>query len=90
MDPDVLSGHDKVLVLPVLGRLARTRCAKIALRASGTNIDATAPPPSKLSKKTNDNPVSVLLTFSAACILLAGDTEETAEEYVNNGPYTSC
>jgi len=53
-------------------------------------MDATALPPSKLSKKTSDNPVSVLLTFSAACILLASDTEETAQEYVNNGPYTSC
>jgi hypothetical protein len=86
-DPHVLGGHGKVLILPILGRLARTLYARIALRASSTNIDVLAPPPSELSKKTNDSPGGVLLTFSAACTLLASNTEKTVEEYLNNGPY---
>jgi competence protein ComEC len=47
-----------------------------------------APPLGELFKETNDSFVAILLTFGAARVLLAGDAEKKAEEYMSNGPYT--
>ncbi len=41
-----------------------------------------------LFEETNDNSVGILLTYSSARVLLAGDTEKKAEEYMSNVPYT--
>jgi beta-lactamase superfamily II metal-dependent hydrolase len=49
--------------------------------------DVISPPPDKLFSETNDNSVGILLTFGASLVLLAGDAEKKAEEYMNNGPY---
>ncbi len=58
---------------------------------SGTRADVISPPTEAeggLFKETNDNSVGVLLTFGTARVLLAGDAEKKAEEYMSNGPYT--
>ena len=49
--------------------------------------DVISPPPAKLFSETNDNSVGILLTFGASRVLLAGDAEKKAEEYMSNGPY---
>ncbi len=54
----------------------------------GMQVDVISPPPGELFKETNDNSVGLLLTFGTARILLAGDAEKKAEEYMSNGPYT--
>jgi competence protein ComEC len=54
----------------------------------GTNADVIAPPPGELFSETNDNSVAILLTYGTARILLAGDAEAKAEEYMAAGPYT--
>ena len=46
-----------------------------------------APPPGALFSETNDNSVGILLTHGSARVLLAGDAEKKAEEYMSNGPY---
>jgi competence protein ComEC len=38
--------------------------------------------------ETNDNSVTILLTYGTARVLLAGDVEVREEEYMANGPYT--
>ena len=50
--------------------------------------DVISPPPDKLFSETNDNSIGILLTFGTARVLLAGDAEKKAEEYMSNGPYT--
>ncbi len=45
------------------------------------------PPPGELFSETNDNSVGILLTHGSARVLLAGDAEKKAEEYMSNGPY---
>jgi competence protein ComEC len=47
-----------------------------------------APPPGELFSETNDNSVTILLTYGTAHILLAGDAEAREEEYMAGGPYT--
>ena len=46
------------------------------------------PPPGALFSETNDNSVALLLTYGLARVLLAGDAEAKAEEYMANGPHT--
>ncbi len=46
-----------------------------------------SPPPGELFKETNDNSVGILLTSGTARVLLAGDAEKKAEEYMSNGPH---
>ncbi len=46
-----------------------------------------APPPGELFSETNDNSVGILLTFGTARVLLAGDAEKKAEEYMSNSPH---
>jgi competence protein ComEC len=41
-----------------------------------------APPPGELFSETNDNSVTILLTYGTAHILLAGDAEAREEEYM--------
>ncbi len=53
----------------------------------GVRVDVVNPPP-ELFSESNDNSVAVLLTYGAARILLSGDAEEKAEEYMARGPYT--
>lgn len=64
--------------------------ARAGLRLDWGGVDATvvAPPPEELFSDSNENSVSVLLTYGEARILLAGDAEEGEEEYMANGPYT--
>jgi hypothetical protein len=45
------------------------------LRAGGALEDVIAPPPGELFSETNDTLVAILLTYSAARVLLAGDAE---------------
>jgi beta-lactamase superfamily II metal-dependent hydrolase len=57
----------------------------------GVAVDVVNPPPDSqggLFSESNDNSVGLLLTYATARILLAGDAEEKAEEYMANGPYT--
>jgi hypothetical protein len=48
--------------------------------------DVIAPPPGKLFSETNDNSVAILLSYSTARVLLAGDAEGRKEEYMAGGP----
>ncbi len=50
--------------------------------------DVITPPPGELFSETNDNSVAVLLTYSMARVLLAGDAEAREEGYMASGPYT--
>ena len=54
----------------------------------GVRADVIGPPPGELFSETNDNSVAILLTYGTARILLAGDAEAKAEEYMAGGPYT--
>lgn len=57
----------------------------------GVRADVIAPPTDAeggLFSETNDNSVGILLTYGTARILLAGDAEAKAEEYMANGAYT--
>lgn len=57
----------------------------------GARVDVISPPPDYeggLFSGSNDNSVALLLTYGSARVLLAGDAEEKAEEYMANGPYT--
>ena len=49
--------------------------------------DVIAPPPGELFSEPNDNSVAILLTYSTARPLLAGDAEAREEEYMADGPY---
>jgi beta-lactamase superfamily II metal-dependent hydrolase len=53
-----------------------------------TTVDVISPPPDRLFEEANDNCVSTLLTFGSSHILLTGDAEKKAEEYMSSGPYT--
>ena len=50
--------------------------------------DVIVPPPGELFSKTNDNSVSILLSYVTACVLLAGDAEAKDEEYMAERSYT--
>lgn len=57
----------------------------------GTKANVIAPPTDAeggLFSETNDNSIGILLTHGSAHVLLAGDAEKKAEEYMSNGPYT--
>lgn len=57
----------------------------------GVSVDIISPPTDAeggLFSESNDNSVGVLLTYGTARVLLAGDAEEKAEEYMATGPYT--
>lgn len=57
----------------------------------GVDVAAIAPPTDAeggLFPDSNNNSVSLLLTYGTARILLAGDAEEEEEEYMANGRYT--
>src|SRR3712207_5548105 len=47
----------------------------------GARTDVIAPPPGELFSETNDNSVTILLTYATARVLLAGDAE-VKEEYL--------
>ncbi len=44
-----------------------------------------SPPPGELFTETNDNSVAILLIFGTGRVLLAGNAERKAEEYMSNG-----
>ena len=54
----------------------------------GVEVDVLGPPPGELFSETNENSIGLLLTYGSARILLAGDAETKAEEYMSNGPNT--
>ncbi len=57
----------------------------------GTDVAVVAPPPDSdggLFSDSNENSVSLLLTFGEARVLLPGDAENQAEEYMSMGLYT--
>ncbi len=55
--------------------------------AGGSYTDVISPPNGTLFSETNDNSVSILLTFGTARVLLAGDAEK-GEEYMSSGSHT--
>ncbi len=61
--------------------------AGMQMQWGSTHADVIAPPPGALFSETNDNSVGILLTHGSARVLLAGDAEKKAEEYMSNGPY---
>lgn len=65
--------------------------AGMRMEWGGVLVDVINPPPASgegLFDNSNDNSVGVILTYGPARVLLAGDTEEEAEEYMASGPYT--
>ena len=58
----------------------------------GTNVRVLSPPAGNLYEDANENSVSTLLTRGSARVLLAGDAENKAEEYMSThgdtGPLT--
>ena len=54
----------------------------------GTDVTVVAPPVGELFSDANENSVSLLLTFGEARVLLTGDAENQAEEYMSTGRYT--
>ncbi|HET7480692.1 MAG TPA: ComEC/Rec2 family competence protein [Rubrobacteraceae bacterium] len=71
-------------------RVEEARAGKL-MDWGGVDITVIAPPPDAgggLFEDSNDNSVSLLLTYGTARILLAGDAEAKEEEYMANGPYT--
>ena len=54
----------------------------------GTKADVISPPLGELFSETNDNSVGILLTFGTARVLLAGDAEKKAEEYMSGEGHT--
>jgi beta-lactamase superfamily II metal-dependent hydrolase len=57
----------------------------------GTEVDVVAPPPESeggLFSDSNENSVSLLLTFGEARVLLTGDAENQSEEYMSTGRHT--
>ncbi|MGH3089905.1 MAG: ComEC/Rec2 family competence protein [Rubrobacteraceae bacterium] len=58
---------------------------------AGVRVDVINPPSDAeggLFGESNDNSVGLILTYGTARVLLAGDAEEQAEEYMASGPYT--
>jgi beta-lactamase superfamily II metal-dependent hydrolase len=51
-------------------------------------VDVLSPPPGEAFPDSNENSIATLLTFGEARVLLAGDAEGKAEEYMANGPHT--
>jgi hypothetical protein len=45
------------------------------LGSGGAKIDVITPPPVQLFSETNDNSVAIVLSYSTARVLFAGDTE---------------
>lgn len=65
--------------------------AGLRLDWGGTDVVVVAPPPESeggLFSDSNENSVSLLLTFGEARVLLTGDAENQAEEYMSTGLYT--
>lgn len=62
--------------------------AGLKLNWGGTDVSVVSPPPGDLFAESNENSVSLLLTFQKARVLLTGDAENQAEEYIGTGPYT--
>ncbi|BBL80467.1 hypothetical protein RxyAA322_23210 [Rubrobacter xylanophilus] len=54
----------------------------------GVRVDVLNPPPGGFFSGSNDNSVALLLTYGRARVLLGGDAEQRAEEYMASGPYT--
>jgi competence protein ComEC len=72
---------------------ARVFEARAGLRLDwgGTDVVVVAPPPESeggLFSDSNENSVALLLTFGEARVLLTGDAENRAEEYMSTGLYT--
>lgn len=65
--------------------------AGLKLDWGGTDVAVVAPPSDSeggLFSDSNENSVSLLLTFEEARVLLTGDAENQAEEYMSTGRYT--
>lgn len=61
------------------------------LEWGGLDVDVINPPPASgegFFAESNDNSVGLIITYGKARVLLAGDAEEQAEEYMASGPYT--
>ena len=72
-------------------RGVRDKGLKVEVLRAGRQMDwggVIAPPPGELFSETNDNSVAILLTYGAACVLLAGDAEAREEEYMARSPCT--
>lgn len=99
VDKVYLSGDEKgTLTYNAFLRGVRDEGSEVELARAGTRMDwggvradVISPPTDAeggLFSETNDNSVGLLLTYGTARVLLAGDAEERAEEYMANGPYT--
>lgn len=63
--------------------------ARAGLRLDWGGAEATVvAPPGELFSDSNENSVALLITFGEARVLLTGDAERAAEEYMSTGPYT--
>lgn len=62
--------------------------AGMRLDWAGMRVDVLNPPPGSTETESNENSVAVLLTYGRARVLLAGDAEKGAEEYMASGPHT--
>lgn len=73
------------------GASVKTARSGMQMDWSGVDVTVLAPPTDAeggLFPDSNNNSVSLLLTYGTARILLAGDAEEEEEEYMANGRYT--
>lgn len=64
--------------------------AGVEMNWGGTDVAVLSPPPEGeggLFGESNENSVSLLLTFEEARVLLTGDAENQAEEYMSTGRY---
>lgn len=73
------------------GAEVRAVSAGMRLDWAGVRVDVLNPPPASdggLFAGSNDSSVSLLLTYGTARVILAGDAEDAAEEYMAGGPLT--
>jgi beta-lactamase superfamily II metal-dependent hydrolase len=78
-----------------LGREARVyilwvdKGAHAGRSVAAVRLSVIAPLPGELFSETNDNSMAILLSYSTARILLAGDAEAREVEFMVSGSYAS-